>query len=574
LSLGLRRWALRGLAFLVLLVAGLTLVAWLSRPWLEARVAARLEAAARKLGATSSVESVRLGLWPPLRLAKVSIEKPDQWTLAVDEAAVAPRWSLHALGLRLGALHVTHRSGLALDAPPTRWLVAGGTEAGRVVLEAPSEGLAIAWTAGAEQLWSLRAERLAAGEVFRLRRGEGSLLDAGVVDGAADLTRTDGVARVTIDLRARGLRVGSVPEPWARGSAEPTYGLPSDGALRLEGTWNAAEGTLEVPRFRLMAGGADLSGALALTDVTTDPQIDLSLAVDRVDFARVFGSSGIEPPRALAFQPGSPGALDLGAASLQARVRGHVRDARSFTVSQKLDFTKPPHPIPALERLRGDFETEVTTAGGARRVILVSPESPDFIPLPEVPPLFVKTLLLAEDTSFFGHRGIDLSEIPPALITNWERGGVARGASTITQQLAKNLFLSRDKNVGRKLQELCLSLLLESTLPKERILEIYLNVIEWGPDLYGLRPAARRYFDKEPKELTPREIAFLVALIPGPVKYQRSFADGTLSPGFRPLVDELLAKVHSVGGLSDQEYDAARAEALAVRTAASVGPEP
>jgi monofunctional biosynthetic peptidoglycan transglycosylase len=183
-------------------------------------------------------------------------------------------------------------------------------------------------------------------------------------------------------------------------------------------------------------------------------------------------------------------------------------------------------------------------------------------------------LLLAEDTTFFGHRGIDLSEIPPALITNWERGGVARGASTITQQLAKNLFLSRDKNVGRKLQELCLSLLLESTLPKERILEIYLNVIEWGPDLYGLRPAARRYFDKEPKELTPREIAFLVALIPGPVKYQRSFADGTLSPGFRPLVDELLAKVHSVGGLSDQEYDAARAEALAVRTAASVGPEP
>jgi membrane peptidoglycan carboxypeptidase len=214
----------------------------------------------------------------------------------------------------------------------------------------------------------------------------------------------------------------------------------------------------------------------------------------------------------------------------------------------------------------GDFDHEVTSAAGHRMRIAVSPTSPDFIALADLPPLFVKTLLLAEDSGFFGHRGIDLSEIPAAVITNWERGGVARGASTITQQLAKNLFLSRDKRLGRKLQELCLALLLESTLPKERILEIYLNVIEWGPELYGLRPAARRYFDKDPKDLTPREMAFLVSLIPGPVKYQRSFANGTLSAGFRPLVDDLLAKVHSVGALTDEEYEKARTETLLIRT--------
>ena len=106
--------------------------------------------------------------------------------------------------------------------------------------------------------------------------------------------------------------------------------------------------------------------------------------------------------------------------------------------------------------------------------------------------------------------------MPSALLKNWSRGGAARGASTITQQLAKNLFLSRDKHLGRKLQELSLALLLEATLDKQRILEIYLNVIEWGPDLYGLRPAARRYFGREPRELTPKQMAFLVALIPGP----------------------------------------------------------
>ena len=152
-----------------------------------------------------------------------------------------------------------------------------------------------------------------------------------------------------------------------------------------------------------------------------------------------------------------------------------------------------------------------------------------------------------------GHRGIDLRELPAALLTNWSRGGAARGASTITQQLAKNLFLSRDKQLGRKLQELAITFLLESALGKDRILEIYLNIIEWGPDLRGLRPAARRYFGREPQELTPAEMAFLVAIIPGPVKYQSSFAHGTPGPGLRSLIDELLAKLRSVDAIGEED---------------------
>jgi monofunctional biosynthetic peptidoglycan transglycosylase len=168
--------------------------------------------------------------------------------------------------------------------------------------------------------------------------------------------------------------------------------------------------------------------------------------------------------------------------------------------------------------------------------------------------LFVRTLLLAEDSSFYGHRGIDLRELPGALLTNWSRGGAARGASTLTQQLAKNLFLSRDKQIGRKLQELAITFLLESALGKDRILEIYLNIIEWGPDLRGLRPAARRYFAREPRELTPAEMAFLVTIIPGPIKYQRSFSRGTPGPGLRSLIDDLLAKLRSVDAITEEEY--------------------
>jgi len=155
-----------------------------------------------------------------------------------------------------------------------------------------------------------------------------------------------------------------------------------------------------------------------------------------------------------------------------------------------------------------------------------------------------------------------------ALATNWARGTSSRGASTITQQLAKNLFLTREKSVSRKLSEAALALLLDGTLGKQRVLEIYLNVIEWGPDLYGLRPAARRYFGKEPGELTPKEAAFLVALIPGPIKYQHSFASGTPSAAFENLVDNVLTKLRSVDALDEAQYETALAEPLLIRPSA------
>ena len=128
---------------------------------------------------------------------------------------------------------------------------------------------------------------------------------------------------------------------------------------------------------------------------------------------------------------------------------------------------------PAISRLRGDFVFRPDDGSGPHRPIDVSPASPDFIALHDVPPLFVRTLLLAEDAGFYGHSGVDFRELPSALLTNLSRGAAARGASTITQQLAKNLFLSRDREVGRKLQELAITFLLESALSKDRILEIY-----------------------------------------------------------------------------------------------------
>ena len=124
--------------------------------------------------------------------------------------------------------------------------------------------------------------------------------------------------------------------------------------------------------------------------------------------------------------------------------------------------------------------------------------NPDFVPLDDVLPLFVRGLLTSEDASFWGHPGLDLAEMPVAMSINWVREEKSRGASTITQQLAKNLFLTRERSYRRKLQEAALALLLEPTLGKRRILEIYLNVIEWGPGIHGIGPRVASLLREEP----------------------------------------------------------------------------
>ena len=107
-----------------------------------------------------------------------------------------------------------------------------------------------------------------------------------------------------------------------------------------------------------------------------------------------------------------------------------------------------------------------------------------------------RAVLVAEDSAFFDHEGIDLKQIRASLEMNWEEGRFTRGASTITQQLAKNLYLTPSRNPVRKLKELLITRRLEAALTKRRILEIYLNVIEWGDGIFGAEAASRAYFGK------------------------------------------------------------------------------
>ncbi len=131
-------------------------------------------------------------------------------------------------------------------------------------------------------------------------------------------------------------------------------------------------------------------------------------------------------------------------------------------------------------------------------------------------PNLKRAVLIAEDDAFWQHEGVDFEQLQESLEVDWRAGAWSRGASTITQQLAKNLYLSPSRNPMRKLRELVIARRLEAELKKARILELYLNVIEWGDGVYGAEAAARTYFHKPAADLGPQEAALLAGAIVNP----------------------------------------------------------
>lgn len=143
-----------------------------------------------------------------------------------------------------------------------------------------------------------------------------------------------------------------------------------------------------------------------------------------------------------------------------------------------------------------------------------------WVPLSRIPKNVQLAIIVSEDGMFYAHGGVDWDEVQESIERNIEEGRVARGGSTITQQLAKNLYLSTSKTPMRKFKELIIAYLMEKQLRKRRILEIYVNIIEWGQGVFGIEAAAQRYFQKSARELTRDEAARLAAVIPRPLHFK------------------------------------------------------
>ncbi len=175
-----------------------------------------------------------------------------------------------------------------------------------------------------------------------------------------------------------------------------------------------------------------------------------------------------------------------------------------------------------------------------------------WIPLSKISPYLIDAVIVSEDASFFSHQGIDWYEVKESLKKNFEKGKIVRGASTITMQVAKNLFLSTSRNPLRKFVEVLIALRMEQKLSKRRILEIYLNIVELGDGIFGVESASRRYFGKSASELTLEESARLASIIPSPLKYTPNSNKKFVSWRTKLILNKLLSREKIKAGFSDE----------------------
>ena len=317
---------------------------------------------------------------------------------------------------------------------------------------------------------------------------------------------------------------------WDRGSREIRLrdghiGFGENDSLRvnLEGVYEG----VKVPRFR------------------AEVRVDQLRYQDAVDALPPQFSLGNEAPRI-------PGLLDA-----RVRVSGPVRDPEAWVVDAKLDLAG----LRAASKntpffLRGPFIYRPIDAAGHTREVWVGPQNPNFVPIADLPRFVSRAVTTSEDAGFWFHPGFDFDEMRESLIDAAE-GSRVRGASTLTQQLAKNLFLSRERTFARKVREALFTLALEASLPKARLMEIYLNIIEWGPGIYGLGEASRHYFGVNPRQLTVQQAAFLATIIPNPVRYHVFYEKGRLTPNWQHRVRDLVRKLETNGFIdSGQAFEA------------------
>src|SRR5512137_2979367 len=378
----------------------------------------------------------------------------------------------------------------------------------------------------------------AAGGRVRVQAEGRAARDGGLAQGSFDVRATD--------LSFDGAHVGPAPiGPFA---------LSASGRLGWNG--KARRGTLEGGRVALGTGGdvaATLDGDVSLRG---DPRFSIRARAASVPWGALVDAlpADLRPP------PTAPPVS--GAISVRASLTGSVgrRDDWDLQVDLDLDDLRRAARAAGPSWLSAPFEwTPIDPGPGEKpRRIAVGPGNPAFVPYPEIPQTLVRAVTASEDAGFFGHRGFDFREIANAVADRTR----VRGASTISQQLSKNLFLSPERTLARKVREALGTIALEASLPKARLMEIYLNIAEWGPGVYGVGEAARFWFGKDARDLTPRESAFLATVIPSPRRFHARLHRSGVTPWWNTRIDDVLGKMRAQNQLTDDGLAAARLETL------------
>ena len=299
----------------------------------------------------------------------------------------------------------------------------------------------------------------------------------------------------------------------------------------IRATYSPVEMKMSVAAKEFRFGNVPVRGQFDMTDGLGEPIVHLELQVPRIGAQAVVNSL----PKALIGRLSSMKTsgdiawsltLDLDTRdmnSLEYDSEGHEYGFRVESLGERL----------ALNTLRKRFKHRVQEPGGGIKEFTTGPGSRGWTPLRRVSEWMAKVLTTTEDGTFYRHQGLAFFAIRDAFVQNLERGRFYRGASTLTQQLVKNLFLIREKTVARKLQEMFLAWHMDRHMTKKEILALYVNVVEFGPRIYGIRKAAKYYFDKVPADLDPLECAFLASMLPNPKRYHYQFRRGEVTEAWR-----------------------------------------
>jgi hypothetical protein len=362
-------------------------------------------------------------------------------------------------------------------------------------------------------------------------------LDAPALNGV-----TQGEAR--FEATVTGLTLRS--EELASGPVGP-LALRLTGALR----WDAAARRLALGPARLDLGPTGRAGAEVTLELETrpEPRFELAIRAKELDWKAALDAL----PQPLRPPPEAPQVK--GELALRLTVSGRTRHPSAWRIEGDVDPSGLA-PAPGGRALGMPFTWQAPLLDGRTRPVVIGPANRDFVPLASLPGYVVRSVLASEDAGFYAHHGFDLQEIQDALSRAGERPRM-RGASTITQQLAKNLYLSPERTLLRKVREAMATVALESSVSKRRLLEIYLNLAEWGPGVHGIGQAARHWFGKNAQALSPKEAAFLASVIPNPVRYEMYRQRGALTELWEERVRDLLVKLRSVGALTDEQFQEA-----------------
>jgi hypothetical protein len=300
------------------------------------------------------------------------------------------------------------------------------------------------------------------------------------------------------------------------------------------------------PAMSEMVAGTRLEGELAAR---------AELHLDRTALAKARDEAELERNRR---REHDPSAGRRTRATDEPVVPGHLDFAFPFLERCTVIADDPRLDLAALS---GPYRHRFVDDDGRARERVMAPGAPGYVSLHEVP-LVARAFVVLEDRRFWNHDGFDREQIEGAFWHNLVQGRVSRGASTISQQAARNLWLGVDRSWGRKLQEALLTARLEASTDKARIMELYLNVIELGPGAHGVDEAARLYFGKPASRLSVLQAIHLAALAPAPQRLATRFVDGVVDAQWLDALREHVRRMHRAGLIGDAQLHQALGDEL------------